>query len=65
MKVLFSRLIRGYWKKDGQWVPAILIAAVDGFKVRCIGNGPGWDCSCPNPDCDHVDTCLLYTSRCV
>lgn len=55
MKILFSRLVRGYWKGNGQWVPAILTATVDGHKVRCVGNGPGWDCNCEDPDCGHVD----------
>lgn len=38
-----------------KYVPAFLRARVDGYQVRCIGDGKGWDCRCGGDDCGHPE----------
>jgi hypothetical protein len=33
---------------------AHVVADVDGYSVRCQANR-GWDCTCDDPDCGHLD----------
>lgn len=54
MNIKIIRLNRGGYGPKG-WSPAFLIANMDGHRVRCTGNGKGWDCACGNEDCDHLN----------
>lgn len=54
MNVKIARLNRGAYGPKG-WAPALLVATADGHRVRCVGNGKGWDCECPDADCDHLN----------
>lgn len=54
MKAQIARLARGGHSPKG-WHPAYVIAVCDGYRVRCIGNGKGWDCQCPDPECPHLN----------
>lgn len=54
--VYFTTLFAGHWKYTrgvGEWRPAYLSAYVDGYRVTCTGNGPGWRCACETPECEH------------
>lgn len=59
MEVRFIRLMgtRRRHRRPGKSPttdPAFVHAEVDGHGVICKA-GRGWECSCPDPDCAHID----------
>lgn len=54
MNVKIARLNLGHFGAKG-WRPARLVATVDGHVVTCTGNGKGWSCKCPDPECAHLN----------
>ncbi|MGI8711000.1 MAG: hypothetical protein ACR2LA_08425 [Acidimicrobiales bacterium] len=55
MKIEFRKVSKGYRRQGKGRNKGLVLAIVDGTITVCCKEGIGWDCSCPDEACPHVD----------
>ena len=54
MTPTIRRVTNGWFQPGKGWRKGCIFATVDGWDVAYLET-KGWDCRCPDRDCDHID----------